>query len=441
MKKILLIGVGLVSKPLIKYLLNSPNIFLTAIDKNISNAEKLFQNHSNGKLSKLDLASQKDEFENLIEENDLAVSLLPAPFHPKVAELCLKHKKHLVTCSYVSDEMRTFSEVAEKLGLLFLNEVGLDPGIDHMSAMKIIQKVQDKGGKIIDFYSFCGGIPAPEASMNLFRYKFSWSPRGVVTAAMNDGIYLLEGEKRVVPNKNLFVKTRLIEVPHFGFLESYVNRDCFPYIEKYNIQGVRNLYRGTLRYLGWCATWNAFRILDLVEHSEEIDCTNLTKIDYLSQVTGIRKDKLEDYLPKIIGLADASDVMKRLEWLGFLSEEEIGIDKGDKVGILTSILESKLIYQEGERDMTILYHKFLVEYESHREEITSTLLDYGNPNDSKSMAKLVGLPAAVAARYIVEGKIKVKGVKIPVTPEIYNPILEELANRNVRFIEECRSLI
>lgn len=438
MKKILLIGVGLVSKPLINYLLNSPNIFLTAIDKNISNAESLFQNHSNGELRKLDFVSQKEDFETLIKENDLVVSLLPAPFHPKVAELCLKYKKHLVTCSYVSDEMRVFDKEARELGLLFLNEVGLDPGIDHMSAMRIIRKVQDEGGKIVDFYSFCGGIPAPEASMNLLRYKFSWSPRGVVTAAMNDGIYLLEDKKRVVPNKDLFATTRLIEVPHFGFLESYVNRDCFPYIEKYNIQGVRNIYRGTLRYLGWCATWNALRKLELVEPSEEMDCTNLTKIDYLSEITGIRKDKLKKYLPRILGVSETSDVVKRLEWLGFLSEEKVGIDKGDKVGIMTSILESRLNYEEGERDMTVLYHKFLVEYGSHKEEITSTLLDYGTPNELTSMAKLVGLPAGVAARCIVEGKIEAKGVRIPVTPEIYNPILEELENRNVKFIEESK---
>lgn len=436
MKKILVIGVGLISEPLINYLLNSEGIFLTAVDKTTKKAEQLLAGSANGKVVKLDFACEKEKLNLLVSQNDLVVSLLPPPFHPEIAKLCLKHSKNLVTCSYVSDAMQTFDEEAKQKGLVFLNEVGLDPGIDHISAMKIIKKLQAKGGKILEFYSYCGGIPAPKSALNPFCYKFSWSPRGVVSAASSNGTFLKNGVAETVENKELFTKTSLVEIPNFGCLETYINRSSLPYIEKYGIEGVQNLYRGTLRYVGWSETWNTIVNLGLISESEVFDCSKLTKIDYLASLTKIPKNELREKLPKFLGYPIFSDALKRLEWLGFFSEEPIQISEGNRIDVFTSVLLEKLSYKENEEDLTVLYHKFVVDFGTYKEKITSTLIDYGVPGKVSSMAKLVGLTAGISAKLVACEKIKTFGVQIPVLPEIYEPILAELEKNGVCFEEQ-----
>ncbi|HBB66742.1 MAG: saccharopine dehydrogenase [Elusimicrobia bacterium GWA2_56_46] len=428
MKKVLLLGAGLVARPLAAYLLKK-GFSVTVADQAESKAAALLDGHANGR-ARAWTTDDKKGLREMVGGADLAVSLLPAAYHILVAEECLAQKKPMITASYVSPAMRALDARAKEAGVLILNEIGVDPGIDHMSAMKIIDRVKKEGGRIASFKSYCGGLPAPEANTNPWGYKFSWSPRGVLTAGKNSARYLKDGARVEIPGPELFSDMRLLDVPGLGELEAYPNRDSMGYIGLYGLEGAATVFRATLRNKGWCAAMGKIVNSGLLDEREK-DLRGMTfRAFTASVVAGAKPETVSRDLAARLGVAADSDPVKWLEWLGLFTDEPLPLEKGSPLDVMTARMVQKMSYAEGERDMLVMHHEFIAEYPSGRgpvsRKLTSTLLDFGIPHGDSSMARTVSLPAAIAARLILEGKISGAGVRIPVTPDIYEPVLKEL---------------
>ena len=309
MKHVLILGAGLVTRPIVRYLLDQPDFRITVASRTVSKAEKLIAGHPNGEAKTL-LVDDKTSLKEMISGADLVVSLVPYAYHPVVAEFCIEMKKQMVTTSYVSDAMKALDDKAKKAGVLILNEIGVDPGIDHMSAMRIIHHVEDKDGKVVSFYSYCGGLPAPEANTNPFGYKFSWSPRGVVLAGRNSGRYLKDNKIVEVENKDLFAHTWDVAIEGLGTLEAYPNRNALPYIELYGLKGISSLYRGTFRNPGWCETWNVIVNMGLLDLEERNALKGLTFCQYTAKVLGVDPKADLDLSPLLDLFVSNTDVLK-----------------------------------------------------------------------------------------------------------------------------------
>jgi saccharopine dehydrogenase (NADP+, L-glutamate forming) len=439
MKKILILGAGLVARPLVRYLLDQPDFEVEVASRTVSKAEKLVQGHPRGMARELNLKNEAG-LRQEVSAADLVISMVPYSFHPKVAEFCIAHKKHMVTTSYVSEAMKKLDSDARKAGIIILNEVGLDPGIDHMEAMRVIHEIHDKGGKLLSFISFCGGLPAPEANTNPFGYKFSWSPVGVLLAGKNSARYLWDGKKVFVPSEKLFESYTFRTIEGLGVFEGYPNRNSLPYIDLYSVPETKTMLRGTLRNIGWCETVKKMVQLGLLDQ-EEKDWSGLTYGDFLRRLVGTRSKDLSRAACSYLGISPGLAIIRRLEWLGLLSDERLPLQKGSALDIVGARMIEKLAYTEGERDMIILQHEFLASYPGRqKEKIISTLVDFGIPQGNSSMSRTVGLPAAIGTKLILEGKIRERGVHIPVLPDIYKPILKELAGLNISFKEKRENL-
>jgi len=439
MKKILILGAGLVAKPLVRYLLDQPDFRVEVASRTVSKAEKLIEGHPRGVAKELNLKSE-EALKNEVAGADLVISMVPYVFHPKVAELCIAHKKQMVTTSYVSDAMKKLDADARKAGIIILNELGLDPGIDHMEAMRVIHEIHDKGGKLVGFISFCGGLPAAEANTNPFGYKFSWSPTGVLLAGKNSAQYLQDGKEVLIPSEKLFESYSLRTIEGLGVFEGYPNRNSLPYIDLYGVPETKTMLRGTLRYVGWCETIRALVRLNVFDQ-EEKDWTGQTFADFLRKQLGTRAKDVKKAVSDRLGISPGLAILRRLEWLGLFSDEPLPLPKGSALDIMSARMTDKLAYLPGERDMICLQHEFFASYpKTGREKIVSTLIDYGIPGGDSSMARTVGLPPAIGTRLILEGKIRETGVHIPVKPEIYLPILAELKILNIAFKEKREKL-
>jgi len=436
MKKVIILGAGLVTRPLVRYLLDHPDFEVEVASRTVSKAVKLVDNHPQGTASELNLKNE-DLLREKISTADLVISMVPYSFHPTVAKYCLEFKKDMVTTSYVSDKMKELDEEAKKAGILILNEVGLDPGIDHMEAMRIIHDVEEKGGQILGFTSFCGGLPAPEANTNPFGYKFSWSPIGVLLAGKNSAQYLKDGKEVFIPSEDLFDNYSMIEIEGLGEFEGYPNRNSLPYTQLYGIQSTKTMLRGTLRNKGWCPTLKKIVELGLLDE-EEKDWSGLTYKGFMRRLMNEpAEEDITKALSTYLKIDEDSEIIKRLEWLGLLREDPLPLEKGSALDLLADRMLAKLQYEEGERDMIILQHEFVASYPGDkREKITSTLIDYGIPHGDTSMARTVSLPAAITTRLILEEKIKMTGVHIPVLPEFYGPTLQELKEVGIVFKEK-----
>lgn len=434
MKNVLVFGAGLVARPLVRHLLDR-DYQVTVASRTLSKAQDLVNEHPQGRAVQFDIREDEAKLDDLVSEASLVVSLLPYIYHVRVARACIQHHKSLVTTSYVSDEMEKLDEDAREAGVILLNELGLDPGIDHMSAMRVIDRVHDADGQVKAFRSFCGGLPAPDANDNPLGYKFSWSPRGVVLAGRNDARYLEHGRVVEVPNERLFARHYVTWVSGLGDYEAYPNRDSLPYIERYGIPEAETMYRGTLRNLGWCDVMLKLNELGYFSLEERPELPTKTFHQIMAEL--IEKEETSDLrtdLATYLNVAPNSGVMMAVEWLGLLDAEPVP-DKTTLLDVLADQMLEKMPYREGERDMVILVHEFDVDYADREEAIDATLIDFGEPDGDTAMARTVGLPAAVGARMILEGKIDVSGVHIPVLPEIYGPILEELHRLGISFGE------
>ncbi len=438
MNKILVLGAGLVSKPGVVYLLEN-GFEVTVASRTLEKAQKIVQGFEKGIALSL-LVEDRDALEALVQENDIIVSLLPWTLHLTVAKSCLKYNKFMATTSYVSDEMKELNDDVKSKNLLFLNEIGVDPGIDHMSAMQIIDSVHDSGGKIRHFYSICGGLPAPDDNDNPFGYKFSWSPKGVVLASRNAASFLENGENIQIKGEDLFLNYRQEKVEGLGEFEVYPNRDSLPYKEIYGLKDAKTVMRGTYRNLGWCNTLKKIVDLGLVDDTPMPELSKISYKKMMADIAGV--DDTSDVIAAVAqkaGIDPEHFVIQNLKWLGLFSDNPVP-DCGNRLDILSEKLLEKLAYKAGEKDMLLLRHTFVVENADKSEStITSTLIDYGIPHGDSSMARTVSLPLGIGIKLMAQGKIDLTGVQIPIKKEIYQPVLEGLAELKIKMTEKITS--
>ena len=434
MKKVLILGAGLVVKPMIEYLLNN-NFELMVASPMKERADEMINGNPRG----ISLDWSMDDpamLEKLVDEYDITVSLLPYKYHSDVANVCLRHGKSLVTTSYIQPGMMELDESAKKAGILFLNEIGLDPGIDHMTAMSIIDHIHNKNGKVEEFYSLCGALPAPEAADNPMKYKFSWSPKGVILASRNSALYLKKGRRVYIEPADLFKDRFNYYFPGIGDLDVYPNRDSESYIKIYGIPETKTMYRGTFRYKGWCETLDVMKSLNMLDDSVK-NYQDKSYAEFLAERSGSDTKDLVKTLAKKLGISKQSVAFQSLDYLGFFSDEKLHYHETTPFEITSDRMIKKMLLSAGERDMVILQHIFLASYPNgQREVIKSSMLDFGSASTNTSISRTVALPAAIAVKMILENKIEIKGVHRPVIPEIYKPVLEELKTLGVEMKEE-----
>ncbi len=438
MQRILVLGAGLVARPGVHYLADQPETQVVVASLYLGDARALIANRPNCKAVELDVRSQPELLDALVKECDIAVSLLPATEHPKVTKACLKHKKHMSTASYISPEIKALGEEARHAGITILNECGVDPGLDHMSAMRIIDAAHRSGGKVTSFRSYCGGLPAPEANTNPLGYKFSWAPRGVLVAASNPARYLERGVIQDIRGDRLFADPELVDIPCVGRFEGYPNRDSLPYIEMYGLEGVETMFRGTLRNEGHCETWFEWVNLGLFDTKPIENLAFATYKEALGTLVPGQKD-IKGALAKRRGLPPGSPALEKLDWLGLLSDEPVGLDSGGMIDVMAKRMAQRCAYAPKERDMLVMQHQLEVTYPGRREQIISSLVDFGLEQDS-SMARTVSLPLAIATKMILDKTISEKGVIAPVDESVYNPILDLCEDMGIRFTETVKKI-
>ena len=442
MRKILIIGAGRSASSLIKYLLDkseTENLFIIIADKCIESAKKLMKNHKNAKTIALDIFNEEQR-KKAIKNADIVISMLPARFHIEVAKDCLAFNKNLVTASYVSKEMEALNEQVIAKNLVFMNEIGLDPGIDHMSAMQIIDRIRDNGAKLLLFESFTGGLIAPECDDNLWNYKFTWNPRNVVVAGQGSAAkFIQEGKYKYIPYHKLFRRTEILDLKEYGKFEGLANRDSLKYREVYGLQDILTLYRGTIRKVGFSRAWNTFVQLGMTDDSYSMEDTeNMSYRDFVNSFLPYRPyDSVELKLRHYLKI-DQDDIIweKLLELDLFNADKKIGLKNATPAQCLQKILMDKWTLKEQDKDMIVMMHKFGYEYAGEKRQINSYMRILGDDQTYTAMAKTVGLPVAIATLKILNGEIKTPGVQRPISKEVYIPILKELEEYGVVFKEE-----
>ena len=442
MKNILLLGAGQSASTLIQYLLklsDDRNWQISIGDVNEELANEKGQGKARGFAFNV---TNEEQLEAEVTKADLVISMLPAKFHMAVAKACLKLSKHLVTASYVNDEMKALDAEAKSKGLVFLNECGLDPGIDHMSAMQVIDRIRDKGNELIGFESFTGGLLAPTEDENPWKYKFTWNPRNVVLAGQGIVKFIQEGRYKFIPYHRLFRRTEIVHIPKHGEFEAYANRDSLKYLDVYNLRGINTLYRGTFRRPGFSKAWNIFVQLGATDDTYQMEGVDkMTHRQFINSFLSYNPgDSVELKLAHYLSLDMEGDIMYKLKWLGVFSEELVGLNEGTPAQILEAILRKKWTLNSQDRDMIVMWHKFnyLDKANENREtEIHSTMVAIGDDTINTAMSKTVGLPLGIAAKLILDDKIESKGVLIPIIKELYEPILSELNDYGFDFTESC----
>jgi len=440
MNKILILGAGLSSTDLINYLLQHSQEYgwkITVGDMILEVAERKVANHNNGCAIKFNVTDQQ-QATAAITKADLVVSMLPGSLHSMVAIQCLQLGKHLLTPSYVTSEMKEMDSAVREKGLLFLNEMGVDPGIDHMSAMRVIDRIKQEGGTLLSFKSFCGGLVAPACDDNPWHYKFSWNPRNVVVAGQGIATYKESGQCRYVPYNQLFSTLSAANVPEYGDFEVYPNRDSLQYRTLYGLEDVPTIIRGTMRRPGFCEAWNVFVQLGCTDDTYVMaDSHLLSYRQYLECFLPYSKgNSAEDKLAEFANFSKASEVMNKILWLGIYSDEIIGLKNATPAMILQKILEKKWSMTVQDRDLLVMQHQFEFELDGKRKHIISSMSCEGKDSENTAMSYTVGTPMAIAVKLLATGAIKPVGIQIPIRPDIYNPVLDELDQLGIRFDEQ-----
>jgi len=438
----LVLGAGMVAKPIIHYLSNVCKYKVILGSRTLENAQKLCVGATHATAIKVDVENETDVkgLDEIVKGVHAVVSMLPYLFHAKVCEIAIRHKKHFLTTSYVNDALRALEPAAKEAGVIMINECGVDPGTDHMSAQKLIDRVHAEGGKIVSFTSNCGGLPPPENNNNPLGYKFSWAPRGVLLASRNSALFLKDGKEVTIPGEVLFENYQVEKVEGLDAeLELYPNRNSVMYLDVYGLRDeCKTIYRGTYRYRGWC---------DVVKKLAEIGYLDITEVD----LTGYTYHKLTASLLKTssgnitadvatkLGLDPNHRIITVLAWLGLFGNDPVPQKAKSRLDALCEAMLARMQYAEGELDMLVMLHTFVCEYpkEGKRRIYTSKLLDFGIKNGDTSMSRTVSLPVAIATKLVLEGKLKhLTGLVIPTRPDLYNPILDELETMNIRFHEK-----
>lgn len=441
MRKILVIGAGRSASSLIKYLLDKSdveNLQIIVADKILASAQKIINKHKNAKAILLDIFEDKGRRE-AIENADIVISMLPARFHIEVAKDCITYGKSMVTASYISKEMQALNDDVVAKGLVFMNEIGLDPGIDHMSAMQIIDRIRENDAKLILFESFTGGLVAPESDDNLWNYKFTWNPRNVVIAGQGSAAkFIQEGKYKYIPYHKLFRRTEILDLKEYGKFEGLANRDSLKYRSVYGLEDILTLYRGTIRKVGFSRAWNVFVQLGMTDDSYTIDDSeNMTYRDFTNSFLAYAPyDSVELKLRHYLKIDQDDVVWEKLMELDIFSDKKVDLVKATPAQILQKILMDKWTLKKEDKDMIVMMHKFGYIYKGEKRQINSYMQVVGDDQTYTAMAKTVGLPVAIATLKILNGVIKTPGVQLPITKEVYEPILKELEDYGITFKEE-----
>lgn len=440
MKNIFIIGAGLSSSDLIKYLLDNATALDWTVkvgDLSLETAKKKINNHPKGIAVYFDINDQK-QLKDEVAWADIVVSMLPAFMHPVVAKECVSQGKHMATASYVSDAMRAMDAEVKQKGLTILNELGVDPGIDHMSAMKVIDEIKDKGGKLLGFISNTGGLIAPESDNNPWNYKFTWNPRNVVLAGQGVAQFIENGQYKFIPYHRLYSRARTFSVLNYGNFEMYPNRDSLSYRKVYDLDDIQTLIRGTLRKAGYCKAWNVFVQLGATDDTYKIpESENLTNRSFINSFLAYDpKLSVEEKIKKEVAEANDTVVFEKLKWLGIFEEKKVGLPNASPAQVLQKILEEKLFLGSDDKDMIVMQHIFDYELKGKKFRKKSSMVIIGKDTVHTAMSITVGTPLAIAIKLLLTGVIKDKGVVIPTKPNLYLPILKELEAYGVKFIEE-----
>jgi len=439
-KRILLIGAGLSTSHLIDYLASKGleqnwQITISDQNQNLADSKAIYTNTKSVHLNIQD----KEKLDSLINEHDIVISMLPAHLHMPVAISCLYHSKNLVTASYLSEEMKKLNDEVKSKGLIFLNEIGLDPGLDHLSAMQIIDRLKSKGYYIRDFESFTGGLVAPENDDNPWNYKFTWNPRNVVLAGQGGAVkFLQEGQFKYIPYHKVFRRTEIIDIQGHGKFEGYANRDSLKYIETYGLQNIKTMFRGTLRRPGFCKAWDLFVALGATDDSYILENSeNMTYREFINTFLAYHPtDSVEIKLKYYLQIAqDDQQLWEKLEWLDIFKPIKIGIKNATPAQILQHILENKFKMRPDEKDMIVMWHKFIYMEGDIKRELHGSIVAKGENQVHTSMSKTVGLPLGIATNLILNDKIKGRGTVIPIHSEFYEPILNELKEFGIEMQE------
>ncbi len=442
MKHILLLGAGRSASSLIKYLLDhaaDENWYITIGDTTVA--------HLHAQLAPLPFAKailfdvhDPAQRETEVSQADLVISMLPAAFHIEVAQECLKQEKHLITASYVSPAFLALQHEAEQKNLTFLMECGLDPGIDHMSAMAVISRIRQAGGQLTSFKSYTGGLVAPEYDTNPWHYKFTWNPRNVVLAGQGTASYIENGEYKYIPYQQLFRRTELLYVDGYGYFEGYANRDSLSYRTPYGLNDIPTMLRGTLRRPGYCQAWDAFVQLGLTDDSYTLqgaaDMTYRSFIEAFLPQPSADTLSITARLSAYLRIPEDGEVMQKLAWLGLFEDTPVNLAVATPAQVLEKILKEKWALAPGDKDMIVMQHLFAYELNGETHQVTATLTATGDDEVHTAMAKTVGLPVAILAKLLLQGKITQRGVVIPIYPALYEPVLEELKQYGIDFVEK-----
>lgn len=437
MKQVLILGAGRSSTSLINYLLDhaaNDNWKVVIGEKDTALAKKKFPE---AEVIAFDIFN-KDLAAEYISASDLVISMVPASLHIHVATICASIGRDMLTASYVSDDIKKLSGQFESTGNQCIMELGLDPGIDHMSAMKVLDRIKAEGHELTAFETFTGGLLADNQNKdNPWQYKFTWNPRNVVLAGTGTVKFIQESRLKYIPYQKLFTRTEVIHVPGYGYFEGYANRDSLKYLDLYNLRGIKTLYRGTLRRVGFCKAWNIFVQIGATDDTYEME--NVAEMTHRQFINSFLQynphDSVELKLAHYMNLGMESEEMYKLQWLGLFENETVGLEKGTPAQILEHILKKKWTLDESDKDMIVMWHKFNYLDNGQPKEIQSHMIALGDDAVNTAMSKTVGLPLAIAAKLVLQGKIKTRGVHIPTRKEIYEPILEELEKMGFEFSE------
>jgi len=436
MKKIAVLGAGFVSKPAVDYFIDNCGyeVIVTSLKK--SEAERIVRGRSAGTAVSWTI-NQLDLLDSLVSEVDLVLSMIPPTLHIPVVRSCLKNQKNMVTTSYISPQMEALNGECQNRNILILNEIGEDPGLDNMGAKQIVDQIKAQGGKVTTITSYGAGLPSYENNNNPFGYKFSWSPKGVIMAAQASAAYLKNGKKVVVAGENLFDHHWLVDLDGVGVFETYPNRDCTEYLDSFGLDGDVSFFRGILRFTGWCNTMRGLSNLQLLDNTQENNYSGKTYAAFTASLIG--ENISENILHKtadFLKIRDNADLIKKMKWLGLFENKKIKISKGTNADVLVDLMMEKMSYAVFERDMVVVHAEILAEFASHKEKRTSTMCVKGESGGDSAMSRAVSLPAAIASKLILEGKIITKGVHRPTLPEIYQPVLEEMSDFGYSFVHK-----
>ena len=435
MKNVLILGAGHVTKPIVDYLVDKCGYSITMGARTVSKAEKVIAGRDRAKAVSW-ASHEEDKLEGLISLHDIVINMIPKAYHVMVAKLCLKHQKSMVTTSYEIPPIRELDSEAKDRGILILNELGEDPGMDHFATQMLLDDIRTDGGKVIELHSYGSGLPSFRFNNNPMGYKFSWEPKGVFLAAQVPAKWLDRGTPIAIDGDKLFENFTMVDIEGLGTFEAYANKDVTKYVKHYGLPNDVTFYRGLLRFSGYCNNMRNFLKLDLLNDMDKRKWEGMTFRDFAAFLINVRSNEnLENEFAKFLGVDILSDILMRLKWLGLFNNDPIKLIEGSKLDVLVELLLKKLTYAPGETDMTIIHVDILAEFpDGKQEHRTATMVADGEPYCDSAMAKAVGLPPAIATKFIFEGLIKEKGVHMPPTlPYLYKPFIVELEEYGFKF--------